>query len=305
MQVFIIGLLWILWVLSWMAVAIVGDPAPHKFHGIALALYRLVLAGSMLLLFTITPWPGFDVQYRMWDRAPSDELAWSVVAVAFIGFGLTWWATILRLIARKHREVVIERGPFKYVRHPFYIGLMLAAFATAAMFGRPSAFLGAIVMSLAFLIKMMVDDHVLRADSSAYDAYAERVWMLLPVRQRESAAVAAHASIAEMPVASREPVTAPSMPEPVAEAIAEAPLVVEPVPQPPFEVAEQILPESEPEPDEPEIAMEPTPPAAPRGRAKSPSDVLSRAVQLSLSLDETEDDDRQTTAGLNEAVAKD
>lgn len=310
MQVFIIGILWILWILTWMAVAIAGDPAPHKLHGPLLFIYRLILVGAMLLLITITPWPGFDVQYRFWERAPSEELAWAMVAVAFLGFTLAWWATILRLVAHKRGAIVIESGPFKFVRHPFYFGLILAAFATATMFGRPSSLSGAVVMSLAFLVKILIDDYALREEEPAYDDYAERVSMLLPLpRRRERAPAVARASLQTppenlrtAPVITPLPVTAPeptAAPEPMVEVRASEPETVSPMPE--------AVNEEEDVAVEPEAAMEPAPSIealAPKA-TKTPSDVLSRAVQLSLTFDASEEDEAHAAAGLSEAVPKD
>jgi protein-S-isoprenylcysteine O-methyltransferase Ste14 len=185
----VLYLLWVLWFLAWLAVAIAGDAVPHKVKGFFLFVYRLALLGATLLLFTITPWPGLDVQYRLWERAPSEEMCWLLTAVAFAGFALAWWASLSRLAAGKRQDGVVDRGPYRYVRHPAHLGLVIAACATAAMFGRHSSSAGAVMLAAIFLARILVEERALRDDEPAYDDYAERVPMLLPIPKRRHTAI--------------------------------------------------------------------------------------------------------------------
>jgi protein-S-isoprenylcysteine O-methyltransferase Ste14 len=77
---------------------------------------------------------------------------------------------------------VVDTGPYCLVRHPIYSGLILAALATALMFGEAAAVAGFAAMVLGCWIKARLEERFLRQELGleAYDAYAARVGMLFP-----------------------------------------------------------------------------------------------------------------------------
>ena len=77
---------------------------------------------------------------------------------------------------------MIDTGPYAIVRHPIYTGIILAAFATAAIKGTVFALAGAAIMTLGFWIKARLEERFLRQELGAagYDAYSRRVPMLVP-----------------------------------------------------------------------------------------------------------------------------
>ena len=85
-----IYLLWGVWILTWLAAAAGVHYAPRKLSKLQNFVYRMTTLVATLLLFTITPWPGFDVQYRFWDRALTESWSWVLVGMAFLGFSLAW-----------------------------------------------------------------------------------------------------------------------------------------------------------------------------------------------------------------------
>ncbi len=211
----VLYLLWVLWFLTWLAVAITGDPRPHKPRGPFLFVYRLALLAATLLLFTITPWPGLDVQYRFWDHELSQTAGWALTAVAGVGFLLAWWGTVSRLIAGKQQIGVADRIPF--LRHPIHLGLIVAALATAAMFGRPSSSAGAVLFIVVFLVKILVDER--KVDEPA--DFTERVSMLRPALKPSQEAHTAVQHVAEPqqaePLVEQPAGTPKPAPEPVSE----------------------------------------------------------------------------------------
>lgn len=188
--IIVLYLLWVLWFLSWLAVSIASDANAHKLGTPLRYFFRLAILAATLLLFAITPWPGLDVQYRLWGHALSEESSWALTVVVLAGFALTWWADLSRLSAGPHPDGVVERGPYRYVRHPAHLGLIVAALATAAISGRPSSSAGAALYIVIFLIKTALEDRVLRDDEPSYEDYAERVPMLLPIPRRNRAPAA-------------------------------------------------------------------------------------------------------------------
>ena len=82
----------------------------------------------------------------------------------------------------KADHAIIETGPYRFVRHPIYTGLIIAGVCTAALEGKALSMAGCALMVTGFWIKARLEERFLRVelDAQAYDAYAARVPMLIP-----------------------------------------------------------------------------------------------------------------------------
>ncbi len=125
---------------------------------------------------------------RLWETPL--EAAWLCFALVVVGFLFCWWAR-LHLgslwsgnITIKEGHRVVDTGPYRLVRHPIYTGLILATFATAAEKATVLSFAGAGLIFFGFWIKAGFEERFLRAElgREAYDAYARRTPMLIPIR---------------------------------------------------------------------------------------------------------------------------
>ena len=81
---------------------------------------------------------------------------------------------------RHHR--VIESGPYKIVRHPGYIALILGLLlATPLLLGSWWAFMPAILAVLCLLLRTILEDRTLQQELSGYEAYTKKVpYRLIP-----------------------------------------------------------------------------------------------------------------------------
>ncbi len=116
-----------------------------------------------------------------------EGIAWLLVATAGAGFGVCWWARIhlgqmwSSNIVLKENHRIVDSGPYGLVRHPIYSGLLLAAWATAAMHTKGVNFLGAALLTLAFYLKASSEERLLTAElGSPYQTYRARTPMLVP-----------------------------------------------------------------------------------------------------------------------------
>jgi protein-S-isoprenylcysteine O-methyltransferase Ste14 len=210
--------LWVFWILTWLAAVMGARQEAGKLTALQNVFYRVAVFLGFLLLCSFTPWPGLDVKYGLW-RTLSSTAGWLMVLAAFAAFAFAWWARIQRGLhwasveRRSEAFHVVETGPYAVVRQPVFLGLIVAAFATAVVFGRPSSFCGAFVLSVAFIAKALIEEHMLRGELLAYDDYAEQVPMLLPIPRRRRAAKAEvrHPSLRD---AVKPPAAAPVKTEP-------------------------------------------------------------------------------------------
>jgi protein-S-isoprenylcysteine O-methyltransferase Ste14 len=84
-------------------------------------------------------------------------------------------------ISLKENHRVIQTGPYAWVRHPIYSGLILALFGTAITLGTISAFAGFAFMLISFVRKLKIEETWLRSQFGAeYEAYQNRVKALIP-----------------------------------------------------------------------------------------------------------------------------
>ena len=75
---------------------------------------------------------------------------------------------------------VCTRGPYKYIRHPAYLGTCLYAFATPLGFASPAAALLVPLVLLAVLYRIRLEEALLEATRPAYAEYVRRTAALIP-----------------------------------------------------------------------------------------------------------------------------
>jgi protein-S-isoprenylcysteine O-methyltransferase Ste14 len=185
-----IYLIWFAWFVSWFAAAAWSNPTIKRAGWARELFFRSLLIAGYILLFGFIANP-YDVRYHLWDTQ-KDLIGCALVALTVAGLAFAWWARLHlgRLwsssITRKNEHKIIDSGPYRLVRHPIYTGIIFAVFATALLQGKPSAFLGAALLTLGWFIKARIEERFLREElgPEAYDSYARRVPMLVPFRRR-------------------------------------------------------------------------------------------------------------------------
>ncbi len=140
-----------------------------------LGILWLVIAGSITAGVTVA-------------RLLPTMTVFAAVALFVAGLFLRWWAIItlgrfftVDVTIEKDHEVV-ERGPFQWLRHPSYSGVLLA-FAGFALSLHHWIALFVILLPIlaAFLYRMKVEEEALsRALGSRYTDYMRRTKRLVP-----------------------------------------------------------------------------------------------------------------------------
>jgi len=110
------------------------------------------------------------------------------LVVAFVGFLFVVWAMaanrffvpVIRIQSERGHQVV-DRGPYEWVRHPGYAGLVLLGPASALALGSWWALVPALVVAALFVRRAAHEDHFLRQHLDGYAKYAARVrFRLIP-----------------------------------------------------------------------------------------------------------------------------
>jgi protein-S-isoprenylcysteine O-methyltransferase Ste14 len=107
--------------------------------------------------------------------------------VCFVGTVVTVWARVVLgrnwsgSITFKEDHELIERGPYQFVRHPIYTGLLLMALGTALVRGTPDAFLGLLFFIVIHVWKLRSEEALLtRHFPDSYPGYRARTKALIP-----------------------------------------------------------------------------------------------------------------------------
>jgi protein-S-isoprenylcysteine O-methyltransferase Ste14 len=109
--------------------------------------------------------------------------AYALAGVMLAGLLLTWrarmhlgrlWSTI----SRKQDHSIVDTGPYAFVRHPIYTGLIAALLATSAAEATVTALLGAALMVFGLWLKARSEECFLTAElgPEAYGSYCRRCW---------------------------------------------------------------------------------------------------------------------------------
>ena len=174
---------WLIWLVGWL-VAARNVKRTQWREPLHLAVYnRLpVLLGVALLLA-----PGrlpLVVNERFVWAGPAP----AALGVVLVGAGLLFagWArwhlgrNWSGEVTVKEGHMLVTSGPYRWVRHPIYTGLLLALIGNALAIGSARGFVGAALILAGFMIKLSVEEARMRETFADYEAYARRTARLIP-----------------------------------------------------------------------------------------------------------------------------
>jgi protein-S-isoprenylcysteine O-methyltransferase Ste14 len=149
---------------------------------------RLLHLGPMMLAAAILWSPRFDVlglETRFMPRAP--WVFWLGAGVTCAGLAFAIWArhTIGRnwsaIVTLKQDHELVTHGPYAFVRHPIYTGLLFGLLGSALALGQWRGLLAVAIFLLAVLRKVRLEERWMHERFGvAYDAYRARVKALIP-----------------------------------------------------------------------------------------------------------------------------
>jgi protein-S-isoprenylcysteine O-methyltransferase Ste14 len=188
----IIAWLWIAWALYWIVSAI-SNKTTRRRESLGSRLSHVVplTVGFVLLAWHDVPWAWLAA--RLWPR--SFTAYWLGVTLLAAGLGFTVWARVhlgrnwSGSVTVKQDHELIRSGPYAYVRHPIYTGLLAAALGTAIASGTVRAALGLLIIAAALLRKLRTEEAFMRETfPGEYERYAAAVPGLIPfAKPRRSA----------------------------------------------------------------------------------------------------------------------
>ncbi len=173
--------LWLAWAAYWALSAIGNKPTAYRAK--AGWKYSSFLAAiALFALFSL-----FPHLFRHRLLPPGAPLKISGAALTALGLAVSVWARVM--LGRnwsatptiKEGHDLIQAGPYRFVRHPIYTGLLLAIFGTCLANGRVRDLVIFAAITLILIGKLLTEESLmLRQFPEAYPTYRKRTKALIP-----------------------------------------------------------------------------------------------------------------------------
>lgn len=142
---------------------------------------RIILVIYTILAMIMFVIAGFDAVRFRWSHVPS-----LVKSLGFLGFVpaylLIFWtmtqnpylSNVVR-IQEERGHKVCTTGPYKYIRHPMYLGIIIFIFCLPLALGSFFSLLISVSIAIVFLVRTSLEDKTLQSELPGYKEYARQV----------------------------------------------------------------------------------------------------------------------------------
>ncbi len=174
---------WLVFIVFWLVSARRVKVIAERQSILSALLHRVPLGFSYFLLV----YPRLPPPWNQPVTPHADWARWMGDAVCVLGLCLTLWAR--RTLAGnwssdvtfKQGHELIRRGPYRFVRHPIYTGLLIMCLGAAIEISLLRGWLAVPLMAIAFWIKLKQEERLLlRHFPDAYPGYCRQVKALVP-----------------------------------------------------------------------------------------------------------------------------
>lgn len=122
-----------------------------------------------------------------WRLTPhTPQTPWIGAAVCVSGLAVAIWSRWTLggnwsgTVRFKQGHELIKTGPYRFVRHPIYTGILLMCLAPPIQFGRLHHWLGTLIIAIGLWIKLKQEETMMLRHFSEYTDYQKRVKALVP-----------------------------------------------------------------------------------------------------------------------------
>jgi protein-S-isoprenylcysteine O-methyltransferase Ste14 len=145
-----------------------------------LSLYGL----AMMIMWIVA---GLDMRYS-WSSGIGPAAQVIAMLIVIGSYGLVVWATgtnaffsqVVR-IQTERGHTVVSSGPYHYVRHPAYIGMVLVVLGAPIMLNSWWALIPGVIAALLVIVRTKLEDQTLQVELPGYADYAQHVrYRLVP-----------------------------------------------------------------------------------------------------------------------------
>jgi protein-S-isoprenylcysteine O-methyltransferase Ste14 len=178
------GKAWAIWALWWLAMAFFSKSTKRR-ESVAQRIEHLVPAILGFMLIFREGFGGTWLARPVWPEN-SVLLVFCVIATV-LGLLFTVWARLILgsnwsgTVTIKTNHQLIRRGPYRWIRHPIYTGMLLALLATAMVQGLLSGVIGFAFVLLALYRKARREESFLAQEfGEGFVQHRQHTGMFLP-----------------------------------------------------------------------------------------------------------------------------
>ena len=175
--------LWVAWAAYWWA-ASRGTKSIRRHESVvsrAAHLGPIALAAILLAVRSAPGWLGL----RWLPLSPVTY--WIGVGLVIVGLGFTVWARVVlggnwsATVTVKHDHEIVRSGPYRWLRHPIYTGLLLAFVGCAVALGEWRGIVAVAIVWAALWRKLRLEERWLTEEfGTRYSDYRRETWALIP-----------------------------------------------------------------------------------------------------------------------------
>jgi protein-S-isoprenylcysteine O-methyltransferase Ste14 len=176
--------LWLVWVLYWFGSGLRARRTVKREP----MWQRMSTTGIMIVAVSLLGYMGWRLGLLDKRFVPDTEAVRTTgLLLTLAGMAITVWARIhlgqfwsARVTIKEGHEL-IQTGPYAWVRHPIYSGLLVAVAGSAVVIGAWRALLGVALVWLGLRLKAAREERLLsRQFGSAFTEYRRRTGALIP-----------------------------------------------------------------------------------------------------------------------------
>jgi len=174
---------WWLFIIIWVVSSFAVKPTKERQDwGGKLFTFAFLTVTFSLLAGVI---PGRGLNARLWPY--QQTLLYPAYALTMAGLLTSIWARLAlgtnwsATVAFRHGQELVERGPYRFVRHPIYTGVLLMVAGTATVLGNLAGLLSLGVCFLGHWWKLRREEALLTKHfPDSYPDYRSRTKALIP-----------------------------------------------------------------------------------------------------------------------------
>jgi protein-S-isoprenylcysteine O-methyltransferase Ste14 len=179
--------LWLVWLIYWGLAALSAKATRRRESLVSRLTHMVPLALGIVLLSMRQPPAWLALRFLPQTR----ELFWlgfclvasglALSVAARVWLGGNWSGTV----TLKQDHELIRTGPYRWVRHPIYTGILLAILGSVVALGELRGAIALALITAAFLHKITIEERFLTQQfGNAYDRYRGAVPALVPQPRR-------------------------------------------------------------------------------------------------------------------------
>ena len=175
---------WLVLAAFWVVTAVRAKRTLRRESSVSRLYHMLLMTAVFALLFRNDARIG-QLGLRVFPQSP--EAAYIGLALTSLGAAFAIWArsTLGRnwsaSVTVKENHSFVQRGPYRFVRHPIYAGGLLAMLGTAVVYGEVGCFVAVVLAFIGWWLKARIEEAFMTQQfGEDYRRYQRNVKQLIP-----------------------------------------------------------------------------------------------------------------------------